>query len=380
VKRICVWGTSLRKVADEAQVIAFVRIVRQRFPDSQITLFSRYGEAMTALMAREGHTVESFPTWNLRRVVSALARSDLFIIEGGPFYEEFKQACICRLLTAIAQWTGNAVVAYGATAFHFRTWWGRRIYRSLFNRLDAVSVRERTGIEIISELGIDREVQLFADPRFVLDPPPVASTRRLLAAERIDPDEPYVCVTTRFLHPRVPRWVKRSHEYTDERVERSNAVISESISRLANLAQIVVLPMHPTLEEDREMARILRAGMADPARLHLLGRRYGALELLGVVARAELLFASRVGSALFGTIAGTPTLAIAYEPRMSDHMQRMGFGDAVFDWRDLEPERLEASLRQLWSRRDVVGKEMQAAARSFRALAWRNAEILAPYL
>lgn len=113
--------------------------------------------------------------------------------------------------------------------------------------------------------------------------------------------------------------MKRSHEYTDERVERANPAITKAVSWLAARAQIVVLPMHPTL-------------------------------------------------------------AVAYEPRMSDHMDRMGFGDAVFDWRELQAEHLEGALQRLWSRRDVIGKEMQEAARTFRALAWKNAEILAPYL
>jgi hypothetical protein len=36
-----VWGTSLEKIADEAQVIAFMRIVKRRYPDSEVTLFSR---------------------------------------------------------------------------------------------------------------------------------------------------------------------------------------------------------------------------------------------------------------------------------------------------------------------------------------------------
>lgn len=195
MKRICVWGTSLKKVADEAQVIAFMRIVKERYPDSEVTLFSRYGQTMTDLMAGEGFTVESFPTWNLRRVILALVRSDLYIMEGGPFYEELKQACVCLLLTSIGRWTGNAMVAYGATAFHFRTCWGKQIYHSLFEGLGAVTVRERTGLEIIEELGVRADVQLFAGPRFVLDPPPVEATRRLLTAEGVDPDEPFVCVT-----------------------------------------------------------------------------------------------------------------------------------------------------------------------------------------
>jgi len=85
MKIVCVWGTSLRKVADEAQVISFVRIIMSRFPDAKITLFSRYGGLMTELMAKEGFELETIRTAHIGKVIRAIARSYIFVFEGGPF-------------------------------------------------------------------------------------------------------------------------------------------------------------------------------------------------------------------------------------------------------------------------------------------------------
>jgi hypothetical protein len=43
MKKTRIWGTSLKKIADEAQVIAFIKIINDRLPNSKITLLSRNG-------------------------------------------------------------------------------------------------------------------------------------------------------------------------------------------------------------------------------------------------------------------------------------------------------------------------------------------------
>jgi len=111
MKRICVWGTSLKKIADEAQVIAFIRIVQQRFPDTHITLFSQYGDLLTTRLAGAALRVTTIPTADLARVIRALARCDLFVLEGGPFYEELAQALRCWLLLGIAKFLDGEIEA-----------------------------------------------------------------------------------------------------------------------------------------------------------------------------------------------------------------------------------------------------------------------------
>ena len=48
--KICVWGTSLKKMRDEARLLAFSRIAKRRIPRLHITTISRYGERMTEML------------------------------------------------------------------------------------------------------------------------------------------------------------------------------------------------------------------------------------------------------------------------------------------------------------------------------------------
>jgi polysaccharide pyruvyl transferase WcaK-like protein len=380
MKRICIWGTSLKKIGDEAQNIAFVRIIRRRFPDVHLTLFSQFGERMTNAVAHEGIEVETIRTAHVHRVYRALSRCDLFVFEGGPFYEDPLQTMRILFLHTMARSLGVPMVVYAATAFYFETWWGRRIFRYLFEHMDALSVREPVAVEIIKDLGLENEVVLSADPRFVLDPPPADAIGPLLEKEGIDPSKPFIILTTRYLHPGIPRWVKRSHFYDDEILRRSNEAMAAMTALLERKAQLLILPMHPTLEEDMEMARALRKRMETPSRLKVLSRRYSALEVLGMINLAEMVVASRLGSAVFATLTGTPIVSIAYEPRMKDHMRRIGQEGHVHDWKELTDHGLAKDIEAVWDGRNRIREDLKQKAGAFRELAWKNADQLSRYI
>ncbi|MGH7801117.1 MAG: polysaccharide pyruvyl transferase family protein [Thermodesulfobacteriota bacterium] len=380
MKRICIWGTALRKVADEAQVIAFIRIMKNRIPDARITLFSRYGELMAELMAKENLEIETIRTAHIGRVIQALAHSDIFVLEGGPFYEDPLQALRCLILFSIAKIFRRPVIAYGVTAFHFKTWWGRFLFRNMFDRMDAIKVREKTALNIIKDLGVKKDVTLFADPRFILEPTLFDEVQGFLFKEGINVEEPFIGITTRYLHQNVPAWVKRSHYYTDERVENANEVIARVAAYLSELAQVIIIPMHPSYAEDIEMANVMKKYIPNPSCLKMLSRRYSALEMMGIISQCELLLAARLGSAVFATVAGTPIVAIAYEPRMVDHMERVGLGKYVFDWKNLKYDDLVAKVKEIWLSRDIIKEHMKSQVKEFKEMAWKNAEIVNKFM
>ncbi len=380
MKKICIWGTSLKKIADEAQVISFIEIINNRFPNIEIILFSRYGNLMTELFKDKGYNIKTVRTLNLPMVILSLYKSDIFIFEGGPFYEQLRQALVCWILLSISKLLRKPVITYAATAFRFRTWWGRAIYRNIFNRMDAITVRESIGKEILLELGIKKEVELFADPRFILSPINRQYINEILQTEKVDTTKPYICITTRFMHNKIPDWVKKSHNYNEETVEESNSNISKIISYISEYSQIVLIPMHPKYEEDEQMARNLRLNMKDPSKLILLSKRYRALEVIGIINYADMILASRVGSAVFATVTGTPIIAISYEPRMLDHMKRCGLENYVFEWRELSFNRLKEATDIILKEKNKVKKILGENAEAFKVKARLNSEVIAKFI
>lgn len=380
MKRVCLWGTSLKKIADEAQLLAVIKIIHERVPGAHVSLFSTGQLRMDALSQRYGFRTRTMRTARLWNVIPALAASDLFVMVGGPFFEEIKQTIVCLGLFVTAKLLRVPVVTYCVTAFPFQTWWGRSIYRWIFNRMDAISVRDQVVVPVLRELGVKKKIDVCADPRYVLDCAPQTDVIAILEQEGIRVDEPFVVVTTRLLHHDVPEWVKRSHGYTKERVVRTNEALAHAIGAISEVAQVVILPMHPTYEEDLAVANAIRRSLKDPSRLRILSRRYDAVEVMGLIERSEFLLACRLGSAVFASAMGTPIVGVAYDPRLLDHMKQIGFPQDVLDWKDIHSGNLTNKIREIWNGRSTYRARMNAQRETFRAMAYTDADLITKFL
>ena len=132
--------------------------------------------------------------------------------------------------------------------------------------------------------------------------------------------------------------------------------------------------MHPTYEEDLRVFETLGRGVKASGRLKLLSRRFSPREIMGIIRHCELLLACRLGSAVLAAATGTPTVAIAYEPRMREFMEHVGLADRVFDWRQVSPPDLLAALSANWGTprpketSDFVAKLKAEAQASIEAL------------
>ncbi|MBI4341166.1 MAG: polysaccharide pyruvyl transferase family protein [Candidatus Omnitrophica bacterium] len=370
--RVCLWGTSLHKVADEAQMIAACDAIRLRMPQARITLFAR----PNGVFEREAAGIEVIPTARIIQVLRRLARSDLFVIVGGPFLENRAQVFSCALLIGAARLWRRPVVTFGSTILDYKTRWGRWWYRRLFERIDAIAVREEVGLRQLHALGVRSAAALVGDPRILLTPAPAEEIRGLLRREGFDGTRPLIGLTTRHLSDDVPVWVKRTAGYTPEHVAQANVILGRTISALSQRADVVLLPMHPTYDEDLKTAEAIRDTMADPSQLNILSRAYRARELIGLIAACELLIAGRLGSAIFATAAGTPVLGVAYESRLPGYLEQIGCGRYVRDWRALDDTFVRLA-EELWSDRATVQRQMQGHLAHLKSQAAANGELIA---
>ncbi|MDJ0835211.1 MAG: polysaccharide pyruvyl transferase family protein [Acidobacteriota bacterium] len=365
---ICIWGTSLEKVADEAQVLSVMSACRRQFPHADIVLFMRDGH----LIQSQAPDVVVFPTARLFRVLRALIGARLFVIVGGPFYEDRKQAAVCGLLIGLARAVGTPVMAYGTTLFPLTTRWGRSLYRFLFNRMAAVAMREPVCLDLLTALKVQVKPVLFADPRFGLQPASPERTREILDAEGIDPDRPYIVVTTRLMNEQLPDWVKRGSDFEPQRPAMVNKALGKTLAFLARRYQLVMIPMHPSPAEDQATASALRPYFEEPEKLRVLSRRYTAPEVMGLIGEAEAVIAGRLGSAVFAVAMGTPVTAVAYESRIIDFFNRAECGECAMDWREIDEASLLARVKEMLDHAESYRRNLPLRAARFTAEAEEN--------
>jgi len=368
---ICLWGTSCKKVGDEAQMLSVCQVLKSTIPNLRLTIFVRHGE----IIQKQHPKVETMPTAHLLKVLRKMMKSDLFIIVGGPFMESLPQMLSCSILVMAAKIFRRPVISFGTTVLPYMTPWGKFFFRQIFNGIHEISVREDASYEILQKLNIKTPIFIYGDPRYVLQPSTRQEVRDILRHEGINLERPIIGITLRHMHAQLPDWVKRSHGYTEDHVETAYDVIGKTLNSLGDDAQVVVLPMHPQYEDDVQAAETIQSRMKNSGNLKILSRSLRAPELMGIIRECGLLIACRLASAIFSTATGTPIVAIAYEPRLVDHMTHIGFGACVMDWRTLNDDFVEMA-RDTWLSRDSIARQMDIVASEVNQVAWRYSDFV----
>ena len=190
---VCLWGTGLKKVGDEAQFLAVCQMLQACVPNVQVTIFARDD----GVIQNQYPSIEIIPTARLNKVFARLRKTDLFVIVGGPFMEVPAQGLACMLLVYVAKGFRRPVITAGTTVLPYETRWGKWVFRKIFKRLDKINLREDLGLEVFENIGVAKGVSVYGDPRLLLQPAKETDIADLLKREGIDPEKPIIGVTMR---------------------------------------------------------------------------------------------------------------------------------------------------------------------------------------
>src|SRR6185369_5141968 len=89
--------------------------------------------------------------------------------------------------------------------------------------------------------------------------------------------------------------------------------------------------------------------------------------------RLSGLVAMRLHALIFGAIAGVPLLALAYDPKVTQLMSRLGQEASCIPLAELQSNRAAARMVELM-RTPYIGEELQGRSQAMAGLALKNAE------
>ena len=376
LKRITIWGTTLKKVADEAQMISQYKIVKSFAPDADVTMLTY----LRPIVQKSYPNLTITPIPQIHRSLPRIFRSDLFVVGGGPFFDHPPHLLRVAILMFFVWLARVPLLIYGVTGFPIKSWFGRTIFKWMGNYAKKIVTRDAGAYKSLSEVGIKTPIQQGIDLRAVLDPAPRERVDEILRGEGIDPEKPMIGFTVRYIHKGVPDWVKIHLDMHDESIDKFNEALGRVAAELSKSAQVFIIAMNPDPAEDMAVAENIRKYMDDPSQLKLIEHRYLATETLGILKACDLLIAGRVGSAFFATMLETPLIAIAHEERMTDWMEEIGMQEYRFDWQSLDAEQILKQIEKLNASRDKIMKAFRVKAESSRKRAWQDAEAYKEFL
>lgn len=300
---------------------------------------------------RSAHGIGAADRYKPSVLLRQIARTDLFLSGGGSLLQDVTSAHSLFYYLGVvrmAQLLGKKTVFLAQGIGPLNRSRSRRLTRAVANRLDFITVRDPASAALLRQIGVSRPpIEVTADPALLLTP---------------DTGE------------RKPNTFGVALRLWNGQDTVAAHLADACAAPLAG-RRAVVFPMQP--ENDRPVAEQFvrnwhQEKKTPENRATLCQTEKGLPSLLSNIASCEIMIGMRLHALILAAGAGVPSVALAYDPKVTAFMESSGQGDAVYDLSQSDPDRLSALLSQVWAERKDRAEALQARLPALRGQAARN--------
>lgn len=288
---------------DDAILESIHQAIRTASDDVSVAVLSNDPE-----QTRRQYGLEAIPRFRVWRVFQTLARCDALLSGGGSLLQDATSTrSLLYYLSVIrcAQLLRKPVMLYANGIGPVRRPANRRRVRRVVERASLVTLRDHASARELAEMGVDRSVQVTADPVFHLEPAGEERTEELLAAAGLEGTTAFAVVSVREWRNVGDFWAQLAR-------------LCDHLRRTYGL-EILFLLMQP--ERDREVTARVREKMEEPA--HVLDVSCTPRELMGVLGRSRLCLAMRLHTLIFAARMAVPALGLVYDPKVASYLEEL---------------------------------------------------------
>jgi polysaccharide pyruvyl transferase CsaB len=341
-----------RNLGDEAILQGIVSQLRAALP-VEITIFSRD----PADTMRRHRVERALPVREMSRdeVLPEVRRLDLFILGGGGLLFD-AEAHIYLREGMLAQEAGVPVMVYAVSAGPLQDATARDLVRGCLNRAAAVTVRERRARQVLEEAGVQREIQVTADPALLLEPEPLPGDA--LKREGIDGRHTLVGMSVREPGVAAPDLDERHYHgllanAADYMIDRFDA-------------DLVFVPMERRVLDTQHSHAVI-ARMAHAHRATVLKGEYSAGQMLSLVGQCAFAVGMRLHFLIFAALEGVPFVALPYGSKVSGFLESVEMPQPTV--KEMNAGLLIAHIDRSWDLRRELKKRIERALPELQARA-----------
>jgi len=275
--------------------------------------------------------------------------------------------------------TRRPFVIYGETMGPFKSIVDKFAMKFFLGKASLITVREQITGDYLQAIGVNKLVNLTADPAFLLRPISAGEANKILAKEGVTGSmQPLVGITASSLiyryafpgvkKPRVKReiYVSMMAKIIDYITERLNAT--------------VVLFPHTLAPEDKLIHKEIYQRVKNRNRAILLGGEYDAVQIKGIIGTFKAFISCRMHAVIASTSMGVPSLAISFSHKYQGVLSPlMDPEKGIIDISQPGPEELFnelcSKIDYVWENRERITRELQEKMPEVRKRAQLNAEL-----
>ncbi len=328
---------------DEAVLAGLVAGFRASASADKIELTALSGAVAET---RTAHGIRAVDRYRPSALLPAIARCDLFLSGGGSLLQDVSSPhSIFYYLGVVkmAQMLGKKTmfVAQGIGPLNLPR--SRRLVTAVANKLDAITVRDPDSARLLREIGVTRPpIEVTADPALLLSAPTVPKDGATFGV------------------------ALRSWQGQDTLGTEVAAACLPSLTEQTPL----LLPMQAV--SDLPIAQQFADSWQGRKAATFCSASEGLNPLLSIIAGCDMMVGMRLHALILAAAAGAPSVALAYDPKVSAFMSASGQSDAVYDLSNPDSDTLSRLLARVWAERTVRADAIQGVLPGLRAKAMRN--------
>ncbi|HEY3411420.1 MAG TPA: polysaccharide pyruvyl transferase CsaB [Armatimonadota bacterium] len=356
-KRILLSGYyGFANAGDEAVCAAVLQVLHTHGGDPEVTVLSQNPSETSRI-----HKVAAVQR---NKILDVLPNVDALIQGGGSLLQDATSASsVFYYLWVIvaARIIRRPVFLYAQGIGPLRRPAVRAAVRTVLNRTQGISVRDRGSKALLAEIGVNRpSIYLTADPVWALEPAPEERSERIWELQGMPVGERSVTLALR-AWPAVPN-------------------MADLAARTATLLQErgfspAFLPMHRPADE--ELAARAIALMPKPA--PCLKGTYDPADMMALAGRAGILAGMRLHALIFAAAHSLPVVGIPYDPKVSSLLEEIG-APATPGPAQMTPDAIVEAVQSAWEQRVALGRKMGREAERLRDNALSTARLVRAFL
>ena len=342
-------------VGDDAIGMAICRLLREVAGEARIVVLGGDPLRLHQIMGEDGCVLSWRSPLRAARMLTLVRHADAVVIGGGGLLLDTPHLYRPYLLLALAaELLGKPVMFYAVGAYPPTTRLYRLLARLTLGRAKVVTARDEFSARSITAAGIRRRVSVTADPAITLSP--LGKT----AAGVDRGSRPLIGISLRPMH-HDPSF--EPHALAIQLAACLDAIVDRTNARL------LLIPMHFGRRDDDSLFQDLVVhAMTRPVPVEMAAYQRPN-DVLAMVSRCDVVLGMRLHANVLAAAAGTPSVALAYDPKVREFMRSLGYEDRVVNLNSLEPADVAARVADLLANREHASLELHDRVEPLRAKA-----------
>lgn len=341
---------------DEALLYAMIQNLRENNPHIRLMVLSKSPKQT----ARE-YGVYAQNRYRLMKFKKTIRKSKLFISGGGSLLQDVtsnKSLWYYLSLMETAKKEGIPVMVYANGIGPVNRPKNRKSVKEVLSCAEKITLRENDSLEELQSLGIPLDkVCVTADPALTLAASSAERATSILKNLGVAPEEKLLGVSVR-------AWKNCKPDFLDELSLALDEICAEY-----GLKPLLLPLKHP---EDVSVARQLASKLS--VENYILTERLGAEDMVAITGECCAMLAMRLHSLIYAADKNVPTVAIAYDPKVSGFMKYLGM-EYFVDAEKLTKDELFVQLRTVLEQEEEIRTKLQENLEILKDKAKSNAEI-----